>query len=83
MANDLAAGQSDTTQKIIDGAQTAVAQTKRFVRRLFERKQAEALETESHTDRQLRPNVLSLAHLIAIGLGGTIGMMIGTLVLPL
>lgn len=74
MEHDAAAGQSETIRRSVAVARSAFFQSKRFVRRLAERKGVDALERESHTDRQLRPNVLSLGHLIAIGLGGTIGM---------
>ena len=79
MENDADAGQSATIKKSFAVARSAFFQSKRFVRRLAERKSVESLEAESHTNRQLRPNVLSLGQLIAIGLGCTIGMVIGVL----
>ena len=76
MPDDINAVQSEAIHTSCGTVKHALSYSKRFVRRLAERKSVEALEAESHTNKQLRPDVLNLVHLIALGLGGTIGRVI-------
>ena len=76
MAEEIGVGPSKPMRASCGAAKHALAYSKRFARRLAERKSVEALEAESHIVNQLRPDVLNLVHLIALGLGGTIGRVI-------